>query len=99
MKVFYLPPTKKQMENYLQKYNRLYPGIKKYKDFSDYDPREFDLGIRIEMEHVDVDSVNKEEAVLISSWIVKAHLYEIRDYYTRLVNMEKEAEIEGTKRI
>jgi hypothetical protein len=40
------------------------------------------LGIKVEMEHIDDESIAKE--------IAKDHLSELPDYYSRLVKMEKE---------
>jgi hypothetical protein len=50
---------------------------------SDFDSEELKKGIKIEMEHTD----NKEFAKCIA----KDHLSEIKDYYTRLIKMEKDA--------
>jgi len=46
--------------------------------------KEFNMGIEVEMEHTDDE--NKAEE------ITKDHLAEIPDYYTRLIDMEKDAE-------
>ena len=55
------------------------------KDFKgDYDPEQLKMGIKVEMEH----TTNP----LISKKISLDHLAEIPDYYTRLAQMEKEAE-------
>lgn len=48
--------------------------------------KELNMGIKIEMEHVDDDKLAKEIAL--------DHLFEIPDYYTRLDDMEKEAKKE-----
>lgn len=63
----------------------LIKGVGKHIDISDkeYDPKQLAMGIKIEHEHTDNDALAKE--------IAKDHLSEISDYYTRLVNMEKEA--------
>lgn len=54
------------------------------KDFKgEFNPEELKKGIEIEMEH----TTNK----LIAEKIAKDHLAEISDYYTRLTQMEKEA--------
>ena len=59
-------------------------GAGRAKEFEgDYDPKELEIGIKIEMEHT--------SCPLISERIAKDHLAEIPDYYTRLVKMEKEA--------
>jgi hypothetical protein len=50
---------------------------------------ELELGIRIEMEHTDDPEVAKK--------IAKDHLAEFKDYYTRLVKMEKKAEKDSKK--
>lgn len=57
-----------------------------------FDPKELSMGILVEMEHTD-DPV-------IAKMIAKAHLFEIRDYYTRLKKMEDEAKnpISATKK-
>ena len=52
----------------------------------DADPKEFELGIKIELEHTDNRAIAKEIAL--------DHLAEIPDYYTRLAKMEKEAGVE-----
>jgi hypothetical protein len=52
----------------------------------DYDPEQLKMGIEIEMEHTD----NPE----IAEQIAKDHLNEIKDYYARLIKMEKEAKAE-----
>lgn len=49
-----------------------------------FNERELRMGIRIEMEHTHDQRLAKE--------IAKDHLVEIKDYYTRLVRMEREAE-------
>ena len=56
------------------------------KDFKgSYDPKELKMGIEVETEH----TPNK----LIAEKISKDHLAEVKDYYTRLKKMEKEAGI------
>lgn len=50
---------------------------------SEYDPIEYAMGVKIEMEHT-ADSARL-------SRIVREHLEEIPDYYTRLVKMERRA--------
>lgn len=51
-----------------------------------YDPKELEIGRKVELEHTD----NKWIAELIS----KDHLSDLPDYYSRLTKMEKEAESE-----
>jgi len=45
-----------------------------------FDPKEIEMGIKVEMEH----TKDKDEAIEIA----KDHLSEIPDYYTRLKKME-----------
>lgn len=51
----------------------------------EYDPDELEMGIKVEMEHT--------HDRLIAEKIAKDHLAEIKDYYTRLKKMEKDAGI------
>lgn len=51
-----------------------------------FDSKELAMGIEVEKEHHDNS--------IISKAISKAHLLEIKDYYTRLKKMEKEAGVE-----
>lgn len=64
-------------------------------DWDKYDLEEFRLGLAVEKEH-DTDDpktdVAKSEVDL--GKITLAHLDEIKDYYTRLLKMEKEAKEE-----
>lgn len=46
--------------------------------------KEFEMGLKVEMEHVNEKKLSGE--------IVLDHLMEIPDYYTRLAKMEKEAD-------
>jgi hypothetical protein len=46
--------------------------------------KQYDIGIKIEMEHTTDKKIADE--------ICRDHLWEIKDYYTRLSKMEKEAE-------
>lgn len=48
-----------------------------------FDKHQLQLGIKIEMEHTDDPLMAKE--------IAKDHLFEIKDYYSRLIKMEREA--------
>jgi len=50
-----------------------------------YDLKQLKMGTKIEMEHTDDK--------LLAEKIAKDHLDEIPDYYTRLIKMEKEAEV------
>jgi len=49
-----------------------------------YDPKQLEMGVKVEMEH----TKNKEVALCIAL----DHIIEFPDYYTRLHKMEKEAE-------
>jgi hypothetical protein len=51
---------------------------------SEYDSEELAKGIEIEMEHTDDEAIATE--------IAKDHLTEIPDYYSRLIDMENDAE-------
>ena len=53
---------------------------------SDFDAKELKMGIEVEKEHSDI--------IYIKKAISKAHLSEIKDYYTRLNKMEKDAGVE-----
>lgn len=52
----------------------------------DADPKELEMGIKVELEHTDDKDKAKEIAL--------DHLAELPDYYTRLKKMEKEGEHE-----
>jgi hypothetical protein len=60
----------------------------------DVDLEQFRMGLAIELEHGSQDPAtnvtNDDET--ITGKIARAHLREIRDYYTRLAAMEREAE-------
>jgi hypothetical protein len=63
-------------------------------DWQKVDLEQFRMGLRVELEHGDQDpetNVIGGDAMLAGK-IAWAHLKEIRDYYTRLIAMEKEAE-------
>ncbi len=63
-------------------------------DWSVYDLEEFRMGLAVELEHGLHDSqtnVTGDDEV-VTGKIALAHLKEIRDYYTRLMIMEREAE-------
>jgi hypothetical protein len=63
-------------------------------DWAKYPLEEFRLGLAVELEHgahddqTDVTGDNE----IITGKIALAHLKEIRDYYTRLAIMERDAE-------
>ena len=52
----------------------------------EFDPKQLEMGIKVEFEHTDDFSIAKA--------IMKDHLSEIPDYYTRLEKMETEAKTE-----
>ena len=57
----------------------------------DADPEQLKMGIKVEMEHT--------SDPLIAKRIALDHLTEIKDYYTRLAKMEKEAGVEESEQI
>jgi len=63
-------------------------------DWSKYPPEEFRLGLAVELEHGAHDpqtNVTGDDEILTGK-IALAHLKEIRDYYSRLLIMERDAE-------
>lgn len=63
-------------------------------DWSLFDVEQFRMGMDVELEHGTVDpntNVTNDDPLLTAK-IALAHLNEIRDYYTRLYEMEKEGE-------
>jgi len=63
-------------------------------DWSEFDVEEFRSGMDVELEHGTVDphtNVSNDDP-LTTGKIALAHLNEFPDYYTRLDEMEKEAE-------
>ena len=63
-------------------------------DFKKWNVEQFRMGIDVELEHGKVDprtNVTNDDPVMTGK-IACAHLNEISDYYTRLNDMEKEAE-------
>jgi len=69
-------------------------GDKMGLDWNKYDPEQFRMGLGVELEHglhdPETNVTNDDE--IITGKIALAHLKEIPDYYTRLDEMEKEAE-------
>jgi hypothetical protein len=66
-------------------------------DWSQIDLDQFRRGLEVELEHGAFDpetNVTGDDLVLTGK-IAWAHLKEIRDYYTRLDKMEKEAEAQS----
>jgi hypothetical protein len=63
-------------------------------DWAAFDVEQFRLGLQVELEHGTRDpqtNVTGDDA-LITGKIALAHLNEFPDYYTRLLQMEKEAD-------
>ncbi len=63
-------------------------------DWSQYDIEEFRMGLAVELEHGlhdDQTNVTGDDEI-VTGKIALAHLKEIRDYYTRLAIMERDAE-------
>ena len=60
----------------------------------DVDLEQFRMGLAIELEHGTQDPTTNvtDDDETITGKIALAHLREIRDYYTRLAAMEREAE-------
>lgn len=63
-------------------------------DWTKYDLEEFRMGLAVEMEHGihDAQTNVTGDDEIATGKIALAHLKEIRDYYTRLLAMEKDAE-------
>ena len=63
-------------------------------DWSKFDIEQYRMGLDIELEHGKIDphtNVTGDDPILTGK-IALAHLNEIADYYTRLTEMEEEAE-------
>lgn len=63
-------------------------------DWNAYDLEEFRMGLAVELEHGARDpqtNVTGDDEIATGK-IALAHLKEIRDYYTRLLAMERDAE-------
>lgn len=63
-------------------------------DWSQYDIEEFRMGLAVELEHGlhDAQTNVTGDDEIVTGKIALAHLKEIRDYYTRLAIMERDAE-------
>jgi len=63
-------------------------------DWSQIDLEQFRRGLEVELEHgaIDQETNVTGDDLLLTGKIAWAHLKEIRDYYTRLDQMEAEAE-------
>jgi hypothetical protein len=71
-------------------------GEKLGQDWSRFDVEQFRMGLDVELEHGLIDphtNVTNDDPILTGK-IALAHLNEIADYYTRLYEMEEEAEEE-----
>ena len=67
-------------------------------DWSKFDIEQYRIGLDVELEHGLVDphtNVTNNDPIMTGK-IALAHLNEFHDYYTRLAEMEREAE-EGNK--
>ena len=65
-------------------------------DWSRFDVEQYRIGLDVELEHGKIDphtNVTGDDPILTGK-IALAHLNEIADYYTRLTEMEEEAERE-----
>ena len=63
-------------------------------DWSEFDIEQFRMGLDVELEHGAVDpatDVTHDDPIMTGK-IALAHLNEFPDYYTRLAEMEEEAE-------
>lgn len=63
-------------------------------DWSEFDVEQFRIGLDVELEHGAVDpatDVTHDDPIMTGK-IALAHLNEFPDYYTRLAEMEEEAE-------
>jgi hypothetical protein len=63
-------------------------------DWSEFDVEQFRMGLDVELEHGTVDPATNvtDDDPILTGKIALAHLNEFSDYYTRLAEMEEEAE-------
>ncbi len=63
-------------------------------DWSEFDVEQFRMGLDVELEHGTVDPATNvtDDDPILTGKIALAHLNEFPDYYTRLAEMEEEAE-------
>ena len=63
-------------------------------DWSEFDVEQFRMGLDVELEHGTVDPATNvtDDDPIMTGKIALAHLNEFPDYYTRLAEMEEEAE-------
>jgi hypothetical protein len=64
-------------------------------DWSKIDLEQFRIGLGVELEHglIDPETNVTNDDLIMTGKIALAHLHEIPDYYTRLNQMESEAEV------
>jgi hypothetical protein len=74
-----------QRQQILEAMEHLKGGMGDGKQDVEFDPEELAMGVEIEKEHTN--------SALIAKEIAKDHLSEIPDYYSRLKNMEKQADV------
>ncbi len=63
-------------------------------DWSEFDVEQYRMGLDVELEHGTIDpatNVSNDDPI-VTGKIALAHLNEFPDYYTRLAQMEQEAE-------
>jgi len=63
-------------------------------DWSEFDVEQYRMGLDVELEHGTINPATNvsNDAPIVTGKIALAHLNEFPDYYTRLAQMEKEAE-------
>ena len=63
-------------------------------DWSRFDVEQYRVGLDVELEHgkIDLNTNVTDDDPIMTGKIALAHLNEIADYYTRLTEMEEEAE-------
>ena len=63
-------------------------------DWSKFDVEQFRMGLDVELEHglIDPNTNVTDDNPIMTGKITLAHLNEFSDYYTRLYEMEEEAE-------
>jgi hypothetical protein len=71
-------------------------GVQLNIDWSHVDLEQFRRGLEVELEHgaIDLETNVTGDDLVLTGKIAWAHLKEIRDYYTRLDQMEAEAELQ-----
>jgi hypothetical protein len=63
-------------------------------DWSEFDIEQYRMGLDVELEHGTINPVTNvsDDDPIVTGKIALAHLNEFPDYYTRLAQMEQEAE-------